>query len=104
MFQDNQTKPLSKMAVRSAAVQLMERNYTTTNLEIKLFLRTQNFWAIQSTISRWMDELAEEENWFFISNNYHRNYFKNEIVANYFLGMSEEEMSHFLSNIKFSVN
>ena len=51
-----------------------------------------------------LDELAEEENWYFISDNYQRNYFKNEVTANYYINMSQEEMDHFLFNVKFSIN
>lgn len=101
---NNHLLPLSKDAVRNAAIELMEKNYTATTLEVKQLLRAQNYWALQNTISRWMDELAEEEDWYFISNNYHRNYFKNEVTANYFTNMSQEEMDYFLANIKFSVN
>lgn len=104
MLQRNHLKPLTKAAIRSAAIHLMERNYSTTTLEVKQLLRIQNYWAIQATISRWMEELAQEENWYAVSNNYHYNYFKNEVTANYFVNMSQEEMDYFLANIKFSVN
>lgn len=104
MIQANHLKPLTKEAVRTAARRLMERNYTTTAIEVKNLLRTQNYWAIHPTISEFLEELAEEENWYFISNNYQRNYFKNEVTANYYINMSQEEMDHFLFNIKYSVN
>ena len=104
MLLNNHLKSLDKNAVRTAAIHLMERNYTTTTLEVKEFLRSQNYWAIQATISRFMDELAEAEDWYFENINYHRNYFKNEVTANYFTNMTQEEMDYFLGNIKFSVN
>jgi len=104
MLLNNHLKTLDKNAVRVAAIQLMERNYTTTTLEVKQLLRSQNYWAIQGTISRWMDELAQEEDWHFEHINHHRNYFKNEVTANYFTNMTQEEMDFFLDNIKFSVN
>jgi len=103
MLQTNHLKPLTKEAVRLAARYLMERNYATTAIEVKNLLRTQNYWAIHPTISDFLDKLAEEENWYFITNNYHRNYFKNEVTANYYINMSQEEMDYFLFNIKFSV-
>ncbi len=104
MLQTNHLKPLTKEVVRTAARRLMERNYTTTAIEVKNLLRSQHYWAIHPTISDFLDELAEEENWYFISNNYQRNYFKNEITANYYINMSQEEMDYFLFNIKYSVN
>lgn len=104
MLLNNHLKSLDKNAVRTAAIHLMERNYTTTTLEIKQLLRSQNYWAIQSTISRWMDELAEEEDWYYENYAHHRNYFKNEVTANYFTNMTQDEMDYFLGNIKFSVN
>lgn len=104
MLQKNYLSPLTKSAVRSAAIRLMERNYSATTLEVKQLLRTKNFWAIQSTISRWMDELAEEEDWYFASYKHQRTYFKNEVTANYFFNMTKEERNHFLVNIKFSMN
>jgi len=104
MFQTNHLKPLTKEVVRTAARRLMERNYTTTVVEVKKLLNTQNYWAIHQTISNFLEELAEEENWYFVSNNYERNYFKNEVTANYYINMSQEEMDYFLFNIKYSVN
>ncbi|MFK7981673.1 MAG: hypothetical protein AB8G86_16945 [Saprospiraceae bacterium] len=104
MLLNNHLKSLDKHIVRTAAIRLMEQNYTTTTLEVKQLLRSQNYWAIQATISRWMDELAEEEDWYFETFNYHRNYFKNEVTANYFTNMTQDEMDYFLGNIKFSVN
>ena len=104
MLLNNHLKSLNKEAVRTAAIRLMEQNYTTTTLEVKQLLRSQNYWAIQATISRWMDELAEEEDWYYETYNNYRNYFKNEVTANYFMNMTQDEMNHFLGNIKFSVN
>ena len=104
MLLNNHLKTLDKNTVRTAAIQLMERNYTTTTLEVKQLLRSQNYWAIQGTISRWMDELTQEEDWYYEHINHHRNYFKNEVTANYFTNMTQEEMDFFLGNIKFSVN
>ena len=104
MLLNNHLKSLDKAAVRAAALQLMEKNYTTTTLEVKQFLRSQNYWAIQATISRWMGELAEEEDWYYETFSHHRNYFKNEVTANYFINMTQEEMDYFLGHIKFSVN
>ncbi len=104
MLPTNHLKPLTKEVVRTAARRLMERNYTTTVVEVKKLLNTQNYWAIHQTISNYLEELAEEENWYFVSNNYERNYFKNEVTANYYINMSQEEMDYFLFNIKYSVN
>lgn len=103
MFQ-NHLKPLNKNAVRTAALRLMERNYTTTMMEVRRLLRAQNYWAVECSINKWLEELAEEEGWYFVNNNYERNYFKNEVTANYYETMSQEEMDYFLAHIKFSVN
>lgn len=96
----NHLKPLNKSAVRTAALRLMERNYATTMNEVKSLLRTQNYWAVPCSINKWLEELSEEEDWYFANDNYERNYFKNEVTANYYDTMSQEEMDYFLAHIK----
>ncbi|MEM6321702.1 MAG: hypothetical protein AAF960_28845 [Bacteroidota bacterium] len=97
-------KPLNKSVVRSAAQRLMERNYAATTAEVKQLLRAHNYWAVHSSVHRLLEELAEEEDWYRASYNFCRNYFKNEVTANYFLGMSAEERSFYLENVKVTLD
>jgi len=81
MSQKNSTslhhfKPLTKEAVRLAASQLMERFGSTTTLEVKNVLRASEYIAFQDDISGCMDELAEEEFWYFDCNGTFRTYRK----------------------------
>ena len=41
----------------------MRRNGQTTTLEVKNALRSQGYFATQSAVSNWMDELATELSW-----------------------------------------
>lgn len=55
------TKPnITVDDVRTVALQLMEENGTTSNLEIKEELRRQGFWAEQHEVSTMMDEVQND--------------------------------------------
>ena len=67
-------KPLTKEAVRLVAHQLMTYFGSTTTLDVKNALRSADYIAYQADISACMDELAEEELWYFDCNGTYRTY------------------------------
>ena len=56
-------KTLTPDVVRDAAEALMLTNGTTTTLEVKNRLRNAGFWAVQSTVSAYMREIATYRGW-----------------------------------------
>ena len=53
----------TKDAVFAAATELLDKNGKTTTLEVRDHLRAKMFWTEQRDISRWMKELASENEW-----------------------------------------
>lgn len=56
-------KTASKQDIKDAAIELMKQNGTTTNLDIKNYLRAKDFWVSQDEVSQAMSTIASEENW-----------------------------------------
>jgi acyl carrier protein len=56
-------KTASKQDIKDAAIELMKQNGTTTNLDIKNYLRAKDFWVSQNEVSQTMSTIASEENW-----------------------------------------
>lgn len=56
-------KPIDKQAVKDAAVELINKNGKTSNLEVKEDLRAKGYWAKQEDVRELMKALAGEENW-----------------------------------------
>lgn len=67
MFQIFRKQPgsIDKQMVKEAAEALMSQHGATTTLEVKNWLRHNNFIAYQWEVSALMDTLAEEEAWAF---------------------------------------
>ena len=69
-------KPLTKEAVRLVSNTLMNHFGSTTTLEVKNALRASDYIAIQADISEMMNELCEEEDWYYDCNGTFRTYRK----------------------------
>lgn len=59
----NPRKTITLQDVQNVALSLMKKNGKTTNLEVKNELRQQGFFAEQSTVRSYMNQLAEDLNW-----------------------------------------
>lgn len=59
---DNTQKTASKQDIKDAAIELIKKNTTTTNLDIKTHLRANGFWVSQDEVSDAMRSIASEEN------------------------------------------
>ena len=71
----NELRDLDKNAVILAAEYLMFEHGNTTVLEVKLWLRSQGFVAIQEEVEQWMEVLLEERDWGYTSNGKFRSFF-----------------------------
>lgn len=58
-------KQLTKQEVLRVATDLISKNGKTTTLEVKTVLRNEGFWAEQSDVSSYMDQLHNEQSWNF---------------------------------------
>lgn len=67
-------KQLTKQEVLRVANDLFLKNGKTTTLEVKTVLRNEGFWAEQSEVSSYMDQLHAQENWDFTTPGNHRVY------------------------------
>ena len=68
------TKSLTLLAVQRAAETLMLLHDKTTTLEVKKFLRKQNYQAIQADVSRMMATSVQQKAWQFHFNGNYREY------------------------------
>lgn len=67
-------KSLDKSAVQKSAEGLMEKNDTTTTLEVKKALRAGGYFAEQHKVSNFMLELSSELDWPYTTNGMHNSY------------------------------
>lgn len=59
----NYMKDLNKKAVQAAAEFLFEHNGHSSSLEVKMLLRDQGYFALQSEVSDLLWELCQELDW-----------------------------------------
>lgn len=65
---------LTKDDVKITAKILIATNQSTTSLDIKLYLRTQGFWATQAIVSQFMQDLCNEGEFNYSYNGGYRTY------------------------------
>lgn len=63
---------INKEIVKKAAEHLILTNGQTTTLEVKEYLRNQNFVAFQNEVSTILEDIAIEQDWFFEFNGTYR--------------------------------
>ncbi|MDX1906430.1 MAG: hypothetical protein SF053_05290 [Bacteroidia bacterium] len=68
-------RSLTRCAVLRAAEYLMTTRGATTTLDVKQWLRSQGYMALQQDVSGWMSRLADDRYWLFVSNGKFRMYF-----------------------------
>lgn len=66
-------KPTAR-TIRQVAEALMNQNGITTTLEVKHMLRNQGYWATQKQVSKMMDRIATQKQWFWQCNGRYRYY------------------------------
>lgn len=67
-------KKLTKEAVCEIAETLIQKNGSTTTLDVKNHLRTRGYEAFQNDVSRFMQDLTTEESWNFRNNGRYKVY------------------------------
>lgn len=56
-------KPITKEIVRNYSKKIFNNLGYITTLDVKNELRKHNYWAVQSSVSKFIDEIFEEDNW-----------------------------------------
>ncbi|MEM6628127.1 MAG: hypothetical protein AAF694_00565 [Bacteroidota bacterium] len=71
----DELRQLNKNAVILAGEYLMFEHGNTTVLEVKLWLRSQGYYAHQEEVDQWMDLISKERDWGYTCNGIFRSYF-----------------------------
>lgn len=75
-------KSLTTNDVQLSADKLIAENKTTTNLDIKIDLRSQGFHATQEAVAKFMNELVYDNKYEFDFNGKYRTYYKQDQNSN----------------------
>lgn len=74
-------KTTEKDDVKRVAEQLIEDNGSTTNLDVKMQLRKEGYYATQGIISNFMSELIDDEGWHVTNNGRFRTVGHSDVSA-----------------------
>ena len=90
-------KQINVEIVRQIAESLMLLNGKTTTLEVKLALREEGYYALQSEVSAYLSAVAAEMEWYFQFNGTYRRYFLEPVAGNTVENMGREELAEELA-------
>ena len=105
MKNEQQFQPLDQESVRIVAVELMEKNVTTTSSDVKEVLRAMGYWALSVEVENCMRDLCEREGWFSSKQQPHPCiYYIDEDAKYFYRNLSKGEMRRFLRKSLFCEN